>query len=185
MNTPEAVQKLKANLQNIIVREENFLGQVALEVKKENLIKVLSFLKQSIEPGYEVLMDLTGVDYIKPVKQTKVIYFLHNPTTFERIRVFVLAGRNEALPSVVRLWPGANWYERELFDLFGIKFDGHPDLKRLLMPDDWEGHPLRKDYALTEEAVEFKNGVEPKIPSEIIHIKRDQKFIPLGQTEVN
>jgi len=66
------------------------------------------------------------------------------------------------------LWEGADWYERELYDLFGLYFDGHPDLKRILMPDDWKGHPLRRDYALTEEPVEFKHGVKPKVPSEVI-----------------
>ena len=154
-------------LTGLYLKEHTFMGQVTLEVEKEGLVDLLSTLK-SHPYGFEVLMDLTGVDYLDPEVKTKVIYFLHQPTTLERIRVSVYVKRDESLPSVVSLWTGADWYERELFDLYGVKFDGHPDLKRILMPDDWMGHPLRRDYPLTEESVAFKHGVEPKIPSEII-----------------
>lgn len=184
MKRVEAVQNLKSALGHAIVEEIEFFGETTLETRKEQLIDVLSFLKQAPEPGFEVLMDLTGVDYLEPVKRTKVVYWLHNPTNFERIRITVFAGRYETLPSVTHLWEGANWYERELFDLFGVTFEGHPDLKRILMPDDWKGHPLRRDYALTEESVEFKHGVKPKVPSEIIpNVKDKRKFNLLGTYE--
>lgn len=169
MKTAEAVQNLKDALgAHLIVAEIEFLGETTLEVRKENLKQLLSHLKQVPGLGYEVLMDLTGVDYLEPIKRTKVVYWLHNPTTFERLRVVLYAERSETIPSVTDLWEGADWYERELFDLFGVLFEGHPSLKRILMPDDWQGHPLRKDYALTEESVEFKHDVKPKVPSEII-----------------
>jgi NADH-quinone oxidoreductase subunit C len=164
----EVVQNLKTQLGNAVVGEIEFLDEITLEVRKESLKDVLSFLKHSPEPGYEVLMDLTGVDYLQPIKRTKVVYWLHNPTNFERIRITVFVERDHSLPSVTDLWAGADWYERELFDMFGIKFENHPDLKRILMPDDWVGHPLRRDYSLTEVPVEFKYGVKPKIPSQII-----------------
>lgn len=176
MTTAEAVQHLKERFSDAIAKEINFMGETTLEVKKEKVKEILAFLKNTPKPGYEVLMDYTGVDYIEPIKQTKVVYWLHNPTTYERIRLTVFAGRDDILPSIVDLWEGANWYERELFDLFGVRFEGHPDLKRILMPDDWKGHPLRKDYALTEEKVEFKHWAKPKIPSEIIQIRRSQKM---------
>lgn len=172
MTTAETVNDLKANFGPQIIEQENFLGQTTLELRKESLIEVLRFLKESPSAGYTVLMDLTGVDYLHPVMRTKVLYWLHNPSNLERIRVMVYAERGESLPSVVGIWAGANWYERELFDMFGIKFEGHPDLKRILMPDDWKGHPMLRNYALTEEPVEFKHGVEPKVPSEIIPISR-------------
>lgn len=176
MKTSEVVEELKAKFGQSLLREEEYCGQISLEVHKESLVDILSFLKQTPAPGYEVLMDFTGVDYLQPVVGTKVVYWLHNPTNFQRIRIFVFARRDEGLPSIVHLWEGADWYERELFDLFGVRFEGHPDLKRILMPDDWKGHPLRKDYPLTEEPVQFKNGVKPKVPSEIIHIRRSQKY---------
>lgn len=176
MKTTEISQQIKSKLGDIIVSEVNAFDETTLELSKEHLKSVLSLLKQVPEFGFEVLMDLTGVDYLIPTKRTKVVYWLHNPTTFERIRVIVYAARGEAIPSVVGIWEGANWFERELFDLFGVHFDGHPDLTRILMPDDWEGHPLRRDYALTEESVEFKHGVRPKVPSEIIpYVKEHHK----------
>jgi NADH-quinone oxidoreductase subunit C len=168
MKTDEIVHELKAKFPTAIVNEINFHNETTLELKKEEMKNILFFLRQAHEPGFEVLMDLTGVDYIDPIKQTKVVYWLHNPSNYQRLRIIVFVERDGTLPSVTDIWEGANWYERELYDLFGVKFEGHPDLKRILMPDDWEGHPLRRDYALTEEVVEFKHGVRPKVPSEII-----------------
>lgn len=178
MKTGEVVQRLKEKMAHAIVSEIDFCGQEAVEVHKENLKEVLSFLKRA---EYEVLTDLTGVDYLHPEKRTKVVYWLQNPHNYERVRIVVFVGRDEAVPSVIDLWAGADWYERELFDLFGVRFEGHPDLKRILMPDDWHGHPLRRDYALTEEPVEFKHGVKPKVPSEIIPAVKDiNQFNPFG-----
>lgn len=166
MKRQEVLQNLKTTLKDAIIHETESFGETTLEVEKENLINVLSFLKRS---GYEVLMDLTAIDYLAPSVKTKVVYWLHNPNNFERLRIIIFIARNEALPSVVELWEGANWYERELYDMFGVFFEGHPDLTRILMPDDWKGHPMRRDYALTEDPVEFKHGVKPKVPSQIIH----------------
>lgn len=168
MKTAEAIQNLKSKFGQAIVSDAESCGQYTIEVKKENLKEILFYLKQNPDLGYETLIDYTGIDYLVPTKRTRVIYWLHNPVNYERIRLMLYAERGEALPSITDIWEGADWYERELFDLFGVKFEGHPELKRILMPDDWEGHPLRKDYALTEEAVEFKHGVKPKVPSEII-----------------
>jgi NADH-quinone oxidoreductase subunit C len=172
---PEAVQKLKEKIGEGAVRETRFHDETTLEISKEHLKEALGFLKANPGPGFEVLMDLTGVDYLDPVKRTKVVYWLHNPSNLERLRIVVYALREEVLPSVTDLWEGADWYERELFDLFGVRFSGHPDLKRILMPDDWVGHPLRRDYALTEESVEFKHGVKPKVPSQIIPHAQSKK----------
>jgi NADH-quinone oxidoreductase subunit C len=176
MKTFEAVETLKTKQAHAIVREIDCCGEITLEIRRENLIEALFFFKQQPEPGYEVLMDLTGVDYLEPEKGTQLVYWLHNPTNHQRVRVIAFAKRGEVMPSVTHLWEGADWYERELFDMFGVNFDGHPDLKRILMPDDWRGHPMCRDYPLTEESVAFKHGVRPKIPSEIIHVKKSQKF---------
>lgn len=171
MNT-EYISKLKNDLPDAIRSETHFLGETTLETDKSALLKLLSSLKEN---GYRVLMDLTGTDYLQPEVKTKVLYWLHNPKTYERVRIIVYVPRQGSLPSVTSLWEGANWYERELYDMFGIHFENHPDLKRLLMPDDWQGHPMLKDYPLTEEPVAFKNDVKPKVPSKIIHVERSQK----------
>jgi len=171
VKTVDAIKALKIAQANAILREMYFCGETTLDICKEHLIDVLSFFKQPPEPGYEVLMDLTAVDYLYPVKGTQVVYWLHHPVNYQRIRIVVFAMREESLPSVTSLWEGADWYEREVFDLFGVCFEGHPDLKRILMPEDWKGHPLRKDYPLTEQVVEFKHRACPKIPSEMIHPK--------------
>lgn len=163
MSTTEVIETLKSTYKDL--KDTVFMGENVVEVTKDQLIGVLGEFKKA---GYAVLMDLSGVDYLLPHKHTKVFYWLHNPENFQRVRVIVFVKRDEPLPSAVGIWEGADWYERELYDLFGIWFDGHPELKRILMPDDWVGHPLRKDYALTEVPVEFKHGVKPKVPSEII-----------------
>lgn len=168
MNTAEVVTKLREMFAGAVIHEETFRGQTTLELRKDSLKDVLRYLKDKEGPGYQVLMDLTGVDYLHPEKHTKVLYHLHNPKTLQRLRLFIRAIRDDAIPSVTDIWEGADWYERELYDMFGVNFIGHPDMKRILMPDDWRGHPLRKDYSLTEESVEFKHGVKPKVPSEII-----------------
>lgn len=180
MSETEQKMKLRALIGDAVIRETDFMNELTFEVKLDQLKKVLATLKETPMAGYEVLMDLTAVDYLDPEVQTKVVYWLHNPNNYERVRVVVFAKRDASLPSVIDLWAGADWYERELFDLFGLHFDGHPDLKRILMPDDWVGHPLRKDYPLTEEPVEFKHGVKPKIPSEIIPTKNRQSLVQLG-----
>lgn len=168
MNSKEVTHALKEKFRYAFVKEDDFRGEITIEVKKENIKEILSFLRQRESPGFELLIDLTAVDYLHPVSQTKVIYWLRNPNNLQNLRITLITLRDEPVPSIVALWKGANWYEREVYDLFGVNFTGHPDLTRILMPDDWEGHPLRRDYPLTEERVEFKHGVQPKIPSEVI-----------------
>lgn len=151
-------------MKEAVISEKEFLGLKSIEILRWHLLDFLTAMKRE----FSVLMDLTAVDYLTPEPHTKVHYLLHNPKNYERIRIVVTCKRGEALASVTSLWEGADWYERELFDMFGIHFEDHPDLKRILMPDDWIGHPMRRDFALMEEPVEFKHGVLPKIPSEII-----------------
>lgn len=166
------VERLKSDLPHAIVEEILFANETTLHIKTAHLKEVFLSLKTS----YQVLMDLTGVDFLEPQVRTKIVYWLHNPSNLERLRITIYAARGETIPSVTDLWEGANWFEREIYDLFGVRFEGHPDMKRILMPDDWKGHPLQRDYPLTEVPVEFKHGVKPKVPSEIIpYVQADRR----------
>jgi NADH-quinone oxidoreductase subunit C len=165
MSLQDTISKFRSSHPSSRFDESVSHEQTSAVVNIDGLLETLSFFKRE---GFEVLMDLTGVDYLTPSERTKVIYWLHNPTNFERIRICVFVGRNESIPSVISLWEGADWFERELYDLFGVRFTGRAEPTRILMPDNWTGHPLRKSYPLTEVPVEFKHGVMPKVPSQII-----------------
>ena len=172
--TVEAVTILKSKFSSSILEEINFHGQTTLSIDKKIILELMTLLKDELK--FDILMDLTGIDYLFPKKHTKIVYLLHNLKNAQRIFITTQVDREEFLPSVTEIFEGANWYERELFDLFGVHFENHKEMKRILMPDDWEGHPLRKDYALTEQPVQFKHGVKPKNPSEIIpYVKKSSR----------
>jgi NADH-quinone oxidoreductase subunit C len=110
-------------------------------------VRVLELLKSAPDLAFNFLSDITGVDRFPVEPRFELNYHLVSllQRTVLRIRVRV-HGADPVVPTVTTIWPGANWHEREIFDLFGVRFEGHPDLRRILMPEDWEGHPLRKDY---------------------------------------
>ena len=128
-----------------------FRNQPSMTVAKESLIAVSEYLKSQEGGAYVFLTDETAVDYPKRPKRFEIIYQLYSFKLNHRLRLKVLAAEGEKVPSVVRLWPTANWLEREVYDMFGIECEGHPDLKRILLPDEWTGHPLRKDYDILKQ----------------------------------
>jgi NADH-quinone oxidoreductase subunit C len=118
-----------------------------LYVKKESVIPLLQFLKADPSCAYEFLSDITATDEeVEP--RFEVVYNLYAPSKRTRIRVKTRVRDGESCPTATSLWPAANWAEREIWDMFGVKFAGHPDLRRILMDERWQGHPLRKDYPL-------------------------------------
>jgi NADH-quinone oxidoreductase subunit C len=128
------------------------VDQASVRVDKDILRAVMEWLR--LEQGYELLLDVCGVDWFPARPRFEVVYHVYNPTRPERLRVKVLVGQNEEVESMTAVWPGANWPEREAFDLMGITFRNHPDLTRIYMPEDWEGHPLRKDYPVAGPRVD-------------------------------
>ena len=128
-----------------------FRNQPSIIVAKESLLAVGEFLKSEEGGGYRYLTDETAVDYPKREKRFEVVYHLYSFHRNDRLRLKVLAGEGDKIPSVVGLWPTANWLEREVFDMFGVVYEGHPDMKRILLPDEWVGHPLRTDYDILRQ----------------------------------
>jgi len=127
-------------------------GELTLEVRPGKIASVCGFLKY--DQSFVRLSSVTAVDRFPAEPRFEVVYHLHSLERKERVRLKCrLPGEDAAIESVTSVWRGAGWYEREVFDLFGIRFHHHPDLRRIMMPDDWEGHPLRKDYPITGSRV--------------------------------
>ncbi|HEX6043778.1 MAG TPA: NADH-quinone oxidoreductase subunit C [Pyrinomonadaceae bacterium] len=141
------VKQLKAQFADAIGDASEFIGQLSIHVQGERIVDVCEFLKNDETMPFNYLSDLTCVHYPdRAGAQFEVVYNLFSIPANERVRLKVAA--SDTVDSVTGVWPSANWLEREVFDLFGIRFANHPDLRRLLLPPDWDGHPLRKDYPL-------------------------------------
>jgi NADH-quinone oxidoreductase subunit C len=161
----DAPARLAARLGEAVRERVEFRDECTLVVSREALPAALEAARAE---GFGMLTDLTAVDRYPAQPRFEVVYLLTalHPPARVRLKVRVDAD-DPTVPSATSLWPGASWLEREVYDLFGIVFSGHPDLRRILLPDEWEGHPLRKDYPLVEEPVQFR-GHTPKVPSQII-----------------
>ena len=153
----EVLDRLNREFPDSIPESGEFRGELTVVVKREDIVTICRFLRDDPELSFNFLSDLTAVDRSGREPRFDVIYHLYSLDKNHRVRLKVRAGENETVPSVTSVWSNANWFEREVFDLFGIGFDGHPDLRRILMPDDWVGHPLRKDFPLTKEEVMFSH----------------------------
>jgi NADH-quinone oxidoreductase subunit C len=139
------IDTLRALLPDVALEPGGSSDQPTVRVPVERLVEVARALRDRPELAFILLADVTAVDYWPREPRYEVVYHLASKT--ERLRVKVpLGGEAARLPTLQHVWPGACWLEREVWDMFGIVFEDHGDLRRLLMPDDWEGHPLRKDY---------------------------------------
>ena len=125
------------------------LGELMLDTTPDKLIALLTFLRDDPRCLFKQLVDVCGVDWPEREKRFDVVYHLLSPTKNRRIRVKIEAGEDTRIPSIIEVFPGALWFERETYDLYGVLFTGHPDLRRLLTDYGFEGHPLRKDFPLT------------------------------------
>jgi NADH-quinone oxidoreductase subunit C len=141
------VAKLRAWDPQAVAEAHTFRGELTIVVPAEYLRRAADFLRT--EPGLEftLLSDLTGVDRFPSEPRFELNYHLLSISQRARLRLKVrLPGQNPTAETVTTVWPTADWHEREVFDLFGVRFAGHPDLRRILLPEDWEGYPLRKDF---------------------------------------
>lgn len=146
----DIAEKIKEKFSDQLVEIVEFRDQVSVIVKRGLIVAILRFLHDDPLLSFDHLQDLTAVDYIKKKEiRFEVVYNLYSIRYRHKIRIRAQVPENDPkIDSVVPIWAGANWHERECYDMFGILFTGHPDLRRILMPEDWEGFPLRKDYPL-------------------------------------
>jgi len=143
------VKRLKEKFGEAIGEASEFIGQLSVYVGRERIVEVCEFLKRDENAPFDYLSDLTCVHYPDRADVPfEVVYNLFSISANERVRLKVKTNEAAGVDSVTGVWPAANWLEREVYDLFGIRFANHPDLRRLLLPPDWEGYPLRKDFPL-------------------------------------
>jgi NADH-quinone oxidoreductase subunit C len=151
METPhKAVERIRERLgEEAIIETVEFRGEMTVVVSREALLDAAKLLREEPELRFDFLSDLCGVDRRGRVERFEVVYHLYSITHNARLRLKVRLSEDDlSLPSVAEVWATANWHEREAFDMFGIEFTGHPDLRRILNPDDFEGFPFRKDFPI-------------------------------------
>ena len=141
------MRKLKERDPQAVSEVISFRGETTVVVPRERLVRTAEYLKSDPELAFDFLSDITAVDRFPVEPRFEVNYHLTSLKNRARLRLKVkVTSKDPVVSTVSTVWPTANWLEREIFDLMGVRFEGHPDLKRILMPDDWEGHPHRKDY---------------------------------------
>ena len=147
MNSSEAVEKIETRFQNNILLKNSFRDELSLTVTKDSLIEIMTFCKNDL--GFDYLVDLTAVDNLGTNPRYEVVYELYSYSDSCHLRIKAGVDESEReVSSVVGLWPTANWHEREAFDMIGVTFSGHPDMRRILMWEGYPYYPLRKDFPL-------------------------------------
>ncbi|HZU86878.1 MAG TPA: NADH-quinone oxidoreductase subunit C [Anaerolineaceae bacterium] len=151
------IQAMQAHYQ---AEKQEFRGEVTLILESENIVSALMSLRDEFR--FEMLIDITAVDYFPTDKpRFHLVYHLYSVANNLIICLRVLVdAMTPTVPTAEKVYPNANWFEREVYDMFGILFEGHSDMRRIIMPNDWQGHPLRKDYPLGYEEVQFSFNAE-------------------------
>jgi len=154
-------QKLKDTFPASVLEVKSFRGEVTILVPKNEILGICKFLHTDPNLQYRMLTDLCALDYHPETPRFEVVYLLYSPRNNERLRLKARVREGESIASVESIWKAANWLEREVYDLFGIPFENHPDLRRILLWDGYEGHPLRKDYPV--EGPDFDKPFVPEV----------------------
>ena len=149
MTNDDILARLNATLAADILSHQEYRGDLTIVVRKEAIVKVAMTVRDDPALAFDLVIDVLGVDMSRPENRFEVVYVLYSITGRRHLCLKVLVDEETlVVPSVTGVWPGANWHERETFDMFGIRFEGHPDLRRLYMPEEFEYYPLRKDFPL-------------------------------------
>jgi len=147
MQESPVIARIKQHFGDDLIATHQHLGEDTVIIRREKIVELARFLKEDPELQFNFLMDLAAVDYLPRRPRFEVVYHFFSLRSRLRLRVKVPVPEHDAVvDSLCPLWKGADWYEREVWDMFGIRFRNHPDLRRILMYDEFEGHPLRKDY---------------------------------------
>jgi NADH-quinone oxidoreductase subunit C len=155
------MKKLQEKFPASVLEMKTFQGELTVSVAKKDIFEICRFLHADPDLQYPLLTDLCGVDFLPQTPRFEVVYLLYSVKNNQRLRLKARVGENETIQSVESIWKVANWYEREVYDLFGIPFENHPDLRRILLWDGYEGHPLRKDYPT--EGPDFDKPFVPEV----------------------
>ena len=156
-----AVTKLKEKFPNSILDVTTFRGEVTVGVSKGEIFEICKLLHSDPDLQFHLLTDLCGLDFFPQIPRFGIVYLLCSVKNSQRLRLKTRLGEEESIRSVESIWKVANWYEREAYDLFGIRFENHPDLRRILLWDGYDGYPLRKDYPA--EGPDFDKPFVPEV----------------------
>jgi len=161
MENSLSIKKLKEKFPASVLEVKTFRDEVNVTVQKKDIFEICKFLHSDPDLLYHLLTDLCGLDFFPQIPRFGVVYLLCSLKNNQRLRLKTRVEENESIPSVESIWKVANWYEREVYDLFGIPFENHPDLRRILLWDGYEGYPLRKDYPV--EGPDFDKPFVPEV----------------------
>lgn len=155
------VRKLQEKFPASIIELKTFRNEMTITVQKGDILEICKFLHSDPDLQFHLLTDLCGVDFFPEIPRFEVVYHLCSLKNNQRLRLRTRVGESESISSVESVWKVANWYEREAYDLFGIHFENHTDLRRILLWDGYEGHPLRKDFPV--EGPDFDKPFVPEV----------------------
>ena len=173
MTLEDLSSHIDAKLPGAVLQRSIALGELTLIVAPADIARVLAELRDDTQCLFEVLIDICGVDYPEREKRFDVVYHLLSPRRNQRIRIKCEADEDTAVPSAVDVFPAANWFEREAWDLYGIFFADHPDLRRILTDYGFEGHPLRKDFPLTGYVEVRYNDAQKRVVYEPVKLTQE------------
>ena len=174
-NLIDLEKKINSELTTKIKKTEIRHDQLYINIDNEDLIDVTLFIKSNENTKFRQLMDVTVVDYPENAQRFKVVYLFLSHEFIQRIILSYLISENEVIPSLTPIYPAANWMEREVFDMYGVKFKDHPDMRRILTDYGFEGHPLRKDFPLTGHTEVRYSEEQKKVISEPVKLEQNYR----------
>ena len=175
INLIDLEKKINSELTTKIKGSEIKHGQLYVNIDNGDLIDVTLFIKSNENTKFRQLIDITVVDYPENIQRFKVVYLFLSHEFNQRIILSYLINENEVIPSLTRIYPAANWMEREVFDMYGVKFKDHPDLRRILTDYGFEGHPLRKDFPLTGHTEVRYSEEQKKVIKEPVKLEQNYR----------